>query len=72
MEIDWYWPTDFAGKKYTWGVEGKLYNAGNYSKEIGTIEFEDITFDTFDAILGVDEGDEGSDGDEDDDIDEVD
>ena len=63
MEIDWYWPTDFAGKKYTWGVEGKLYNAGNYpaySKEIGTIEFDEITFDTFDAILGINEGDEGA------------
>ena len=21
IEIDWYWPTDFAGKKYIWGVE---------------------------------------------------
>jgi len=63
IEIDWYWPTDFAGKKYIWGVDGKLYNSGNtpsYSKEIGDIEFDDITFEVFDPVLGVSAGEEGT------------
>ncbi len=62
MEIDWFWPAEFAGKKYTWGVEGKLYNNGNtisYSKEIGDIDFEEISFETFDAIIGTNQGEEG-------------
>ena len=58
MEVDWYWPVDFAGKKYKWGVDGKLYNGGNYNKEIGDIEFDEISFETFDAIIGMNEGEE--------------
>ena len=63
IEIDWYWPIEFAGKRYKWGVDGKLYNNGStptYSKEIGDIEFDEITFETFDAIIGMNEGEEGT------------
>ncbi|MBP5257463.1 MAG: carboxypeptidase regulatory-like domain-containing protein, partial [Prevotella sp.] len=53
MEIDWYWPTKFAGKKCTWGVEGRLYGGSTYNKEFGTIEFDEITFETFDPVIGT-------------------
>jgi len=39
-----------------------LYNNGNtisYSKEIGDIDFEEISFETFDAIIGTNQGEEG-------------
>ncbi|MCR5152241.1 MAG: hypothetical protein K6A98_03670, partial [Prevotella sp.] len=61
IEIDWYWPTSFAGKKYTWGVEGGwLYGGSAYAQVIGTIEFDEINFNTFDPVVTANDEDLGT------------
>ena len=64
-EFDWYYPVSFAGKKMTWRVEGQLYNRGSkksedYTKDICTIDFDDINLECYDAVPGTEAGDEAS------------
>ncbi|MBO4801418.1 MAG: hypothetical protein J5545_06070 [Bacteroidaceae bacterium] len=63
-EFDWYFPVRFYGQKMTFCVEGKINDRGghltDYSKEIGTMEFDDITFETYDAVPGTEAGDEAT------------
>ena len=66
IEIDWYFPVDFVGKSFTFGVKGRLWLGGEnkyaeYEQDnIGTMEFEDINFETYDAVPGTDAGDEAT------------
>ena len=63
VEIDWYYPVRFAGKKATFYIhDGKLWDIDkqvnyDYSKEIGIMEFDEISFETFDAIPGTEAAD---------------
>ena len=63
-ELDWYYPVKFAGKKYTFYVEATLWHGGGatepYSKDIGTMEFDAVSFETYDAIPGTESGEEGT------------
>ena len=65
-ELEWAYPARFAGKSYTLCITGQLYfnDSGqkffrDYTKEIGTISFEDIALQTFDAVPGTEFGEEG-------------
>ncbi len=53
-EFDWYYPTDFAGKTYTLHVEATMWHDKGsdteYKKDIGTIAFDAISFQTYDII----------------------
>ena len=60
VEVDWYYPTRFAGQKMTLGVEAQIYHRDNkqtddYKKELGSIEFDDIMLEAYDAVPGTDE-----------------
>ena len=65
-ELEWAYPARFAGKTYTLCISGSLYfndhgqkfNRG-YTKELGTISFDELSFETFDAVPGTDAGEEG-------------
>ena len=62
VEMDWYYPVAYAGKKFTFYVEAFLYNDGKegaYNKDLGTMEFDEIMFSTYDPIFGMDDGDAG-------------
>ena len=62
-ELDWYYPSSVAGKKYMLTVSGKLYYDGghyeDYTRDIGNIEFDEIAFEAYDAVIGTDPGEEG-------------
>ena len=62
-ELDWYYPVKFAGKKFTFYVEATLWYKGGkteaYNRDIGTIEFDEITLETYDAFPATDAGEEG-------------
>ena len=63
-ELDWYYPTSFAGKTLTFYVEATLWRGENsstvaYTKDIGTMEFDDIMLDVYDAMPGTDAADAG-------------
>ncbi|MBO4811638.1 MAG: hypothetical protein J5552_08750 [Prevotella sp.] len=62
-ELDWYYPASFAGKTLTFYVEATLWREGGatvtYSRDIGTMEFDDIMLDVYDAIPGTDAADAG-------------
>ncbi len=54
-ELDWYYPAEYSGKKYTLYVEGMLYADGNrieYNRDLGPIEFDDIEFNFLTMIPG--------------------
>ena len=68
-EFDWYYPSQYAGKKLTFYLHGAsiweigdgrshTYTAGN--KDLGTIEFDEIGFETYDIIPGTEEGEDGT------------
>ena len=63
-ELDWYYPVRFAGKRYTLRVEAKLFHEGgsitDYVKDLGTIEFDEVTLETYDAVPGTEEGDQST------------
>ncbi len=63
MEIDWYYPTRFAGKNLTFYVDGKLRHEDNnlydYKHDIGQISFDAINFETYDAMPGTDVKEKG-------------
>ena len=62
-ELDWYYPVSFAGKSFTFYVEATLWRDGgsteSYIKDIGTMDFDDITFDTYDAIPSTEANEAG-------------
>jgi hypothetical protein len=65
-ELEWFWPARFAGKSYVLCVDGQLYynDSGttgyrDYSREIGSITFDDVTWQTFDPVPGTEIGEEG-------------
>ncbi len=64
-ELEWFYPASLAGKSYTLCISALLYyRIGDdtftraYSKEIGSIAFDEVTFQTFDAVPGTDAGEE--------------
>lgn len=62
-ELDWYYPVKFAGKKFTFYVEATLWYKGGkteaYNHDIGTIEFDEISLETYDAFPATGAGEEG-------------
>ena len=62
-ELDWYYPASLSGKKLMLCVDGTLFYEGghteNYSRDIGNIEFDNISLDTYDAVPGTEAGEEG-------------
>jgi len=62
-ELDWYYPANLSGKKLMLCVEGTLFYEGGhteaYSRDIGNIEFDEVTLDTYDAVPCSDKGEEG-------------
>ena len=67
MELDWYYPVEFAGKTLKWFVRGSIAEDINnketvtmdYSKSLGTIEFDEISLETYDPIPGIEAADYG-------------
>lgn len=67
LELDWYYPGRFAGKTMTLYVKGKIaqgydntdISPRDYAKKIGTIDFDDISVETYDAVPGTEEADYG-------------
>ena len=62
-ELDWYYPTSFAGQSLTFYVDATLWKSGGststYQKEIGTMDFDEITLDTYDAFPATDASESG-------------
>ncbi|MCR5713001.1 MAG: hypothetical protein K6G46_11230 [Prevotella sp.] len=62
-ELDWYYPARFAGKNLRLVVDATLYYDGGhtepYSQELGTLDFDDTSLETYDAVLGTEAGEEG-------------
>ena len=62
-ELDWYYPTSFAGKELTFYVEGTLWREGNttapYSSDAGTMEFDEIMLESYDPMFGTEDADIG-------------
>jgi len=62
VEFDWYYPVRFAGKKATFYVSATLWDLDkstgyDYKKDIGTMEFDEISFETYDAMPGTEAAD---------------
>ena len=63
VEFDWYYPVRFAGKKATfyvhdaklWDLEKNEYTV--YNKDIGTMEFDEISFETYDVMPSTEAAD---------------
>ena len=64
VEMDWYYPASVAGKTYTLHVEGSMFYEGGhlepYKRDIGSITFDDISFQTYDAVPGTSDGEENT------------
>ncbi len=62
-ELDWYYPASLSGKKLTLCVDGTLFYEGghleSYSRDIGSIEFDEVSMETYDAVIGTESGEEG-------------
>ena len=67
-EFDWYYPGRFAGKTLTFGIDATLKNYSvvtatttytPFNKELGKIDFEDISLETYDPVVGTDAADYG-------------
>ncbi len=62
-ELDWYYPISFAGQSLTFYVDATLYRSGGetlpYYKEIGTMEFDEITLEAYDAFPATDVSESG-------------
>ena len=62
-EFDWYYPTSFAGQTMTLCVDGQINDRNGhrtaYQKEIGSIDFDEITLETYDAFPATDVSESG-------------
>ena len=62
-ELDWYYPTTFAGKELTFYVKATLWRDGGsteaYNRDLGKMEFDDIMLESYDPIFGAEDADLG-------------
>ena len=62
-ELDWYYPASLAGKMMTFYVDATLWRQGgqtaSYKRDLGTMEFDDINFESYDALPSTEVGEEG-------------
>ena len=62
-EFDWYYPVSFAGQTMTLCVDGQINDRDGhrtaYQKEIGIIDFDEITLEAYDAFPATDVSESG-------------